>query len=107
MSDKEWKVKNKVNILGTTYKIKVENKKDLEGSGNCDHNRKEITVIFENSIYLFKRTLRHEIIHAYQYESGLAQNFEHKPIGYDETQVDWFAIQSPKIFKTFKELDIL
>lgn len=30
-----------------------------------------------------------------------------KQFGHEETIVDWFAIQSPKIFKVFKELDIL
>lgn len=40
-------------------------------------------------------------------ESGLSGNFEHKSIGIEETTVDWFAIQSPKIFKVFQKLNIL
>lgn len=41
-------------------------------------------------------------------ESGLQSNWQHiEEFGHDETTVDWFAIQSPKIFKVFQELDIL
>lgn len=48
--------------------------------------------------------LRHEIIHAFLYESGLdgcsgsVENW-----ATNEEMVDWLAIQSPKIFKVFKE----
>ena len=51
-----------------------------------------------------KECLRHEIIHAFLYESGLDSC-----AGYSESwatneeMVDWFAIQSPKIFKVFRE----
>lgn len=101
-----------VNILGTDYRI-VE--KPLEGcDGYCDSTTKEIAVTtkkdshdmgdFEN---YRKKTFRHEVIHAYHYESGLAENLENKQYGFSETLVDWFAYQSPKIFKTFEELGIL
>lgn len=41
-------------------------------------------------------------------ESGLQSNFEHsQQFGHEETIVDWFAIQFPKIFKVFQELDIM
>ena len=51
-----------------------------------------------------KEVLRHEIIHAFLYESGLdacsgpAENWAS-----NEEMVDWFAIQSPKIFHVFQE----
>lgn len=49
-----------------------------------------------------------EILHAFMAESGLQSNRQHiEEFGHDETTVDWFAIQSPKIFKVFQELDIL
>ena len=61
-----------------------------------------------NFDYLMKKQLRHEIVHAFLSESGLQANYEHyKQFGHEETIVDWFAIQSPKIFKVFQELDIL
>ena len=57
---------------------------------------------------MMKKQLRHEIVHAFLSESGLQANYEHyKQFGHEEPIVDWFAIQSTKIFKVFKELDIL
>ena len=55
-----------------------------------------------------KEILRHEITHAFLYESGLDGNTagaENWAIC--EEMVDWFAIQSPKIFKVFQELGVL
>ena len=46
---------------------------------------------------------RHEIIHAFLYESGLASSCDWAC----EEMVDWLAIQAPKLFKEFKTLDIL
>lgn len=53
---------------------------------------------------LENHSLRHEIIHAFFIESGLDSDFEHKPIGQEETVVDWFAIQFPKMLKVFKKV---
>ena len=56
----------------------------------------------------YKLFLRHEIVHAYLYESGLRENSEKQYAWADnEEMVDWFAIQGPKIFKTYKELGVL
>lgn len=55
-----------------------------------------------------KEVLRHEILHAFLYESGLdacsgpAENWAS-----NEEMVDWFAIQSPKIFLVFQEQRLL
>lgn len=112
----------KVNILGTEYSIKFGNENDypsLNGiDGYCDSSTKEIVVddmkktegeigAKGNLPEYQKNCVRHEIIHAFMEESGLSGNFEHKSIGIEETTVDWFAIQSPKIFKVFHELNIL
>lgn len=112
----------KVSILGTEYSIKFGNESQYPGlsgiDGYCDSSIKEIVVDdmkkAEGDVsskgdlgFYQKSCLRHEIIHAYMEESGLAHNFEHKPIGIEETTVDWFAIQSPKIFKTFEEVGAL
>lgn len=53
-----------------------------------------------------KTTLRHELIHAYLSESGLSANASHCYTSWAENEemVDWFAIQAPKIFKTFQEV---
>lgn len=50
------------------------------------------------------KVLRHEIIHAFLYESGLWQDsYGSKCWAQNEEMVDWFAIQEPKIHKAFKE----
>lgn len=112
----------KVNILGTEWTIKFNNESEnpsLNGiDGYADSSTKEIVVDdmsksegqpgAKGDLKAYQREcLRHEIIHAFMYESGLSENFEHKTIGIEETTVDWFALQSPKIFKVFQELDIL
>lgn len=107
-----------VSILGTTYTIQelsvAEDISLKDCDGYCDKTDKRIVIAkkeadcdlgdFEQHR---KKTMRHEIIHAYFNESGLAENFENKRYGISETLVDWFAIQSPKIYKIFAELDIL
>ena len=47
---------------------------------------------------------RHEIIHAFLFESGLAEN---SYWAQNEEMVDFFAIQAPKLFKAFKAADAL
>lgn len=55
-----------------------------------------------------KQVLRHEIVHAFLEESGLSNNAHFSASwARDEEIVDWFAIQAPKIYKVFAELDIL
>ena len=51
------------------------------------------------------RVLRHEIIHSYLEESGLAASSNMSSAwAHNEEMVDWLAIQSPKIFVTFQEV---
>ena len=107
-----------VNILGTEYTIKEasasEDKALNECDGYCDKTTHQIVVCSKEDdcdlgdfeAYQ-KKVLRHEIIHTFHFESGLSENLENKPFGFSETLVDWFAIQSPKIFKVFQELEIL
>ena len=57
----------------------------------------------------WKKILRHEIIHAFFNESGLqssANQFD-GAWAQNEEMVDWFAIQSPKIFAVYQNLGIL
>ena len=101
----------KVDILGTTYKIKRKNLKDEDLDGLCDNTSKTIIIRKDNYNnvgnfeYLMKKQLRHEIIHAFLSESGLQSNFEHcTKFGHEETMVDWIAIQFPKIYEVYKEV---
>ena len=56
-----------------------------------------------------KLTLRHEILHAFLFESGLDAGSiaTYGPWANNEEMVDWFAIQSPKIFKVYSELGLV
>lgn len=56
-----------------------------------------------------KETLRHEIVHAFLFESGLADssiilNF---PWAKNEEMIDWIAVQGPKIYKAWQDADAL
>ena len=101
-----------VNILGTEYHIYYktlsEDRMLLDRDGYCDYTSKKIVVSdentdFENFSEKQKEILRHEIIHAFMFESGLGYNWEHKPTGHEETTVDWMAIQFPKILQAFRD----
>lgn len=103
-----------INVLGTTYTIEPRNLKDKDYDGFTDNTNKLIVIRSDNQNevgdfdFLQKKQLRHEIIHAFLSESGLQCNWQHmEQSGHDETMVDWFAIQSPKIFEVFSELDLI
>ncbi len=55
-----------------------------------------------------KEVLRHEVVHAFLYESGLGANSntaEHWAV--DEEIVDWIALQLPKIVAVCKKLEVM
>lgn len=104
----------KLNILGTEYELVFQNPKENsflnQSDGYTDSSAKKIVVCnkrddceIEDFESYQKKVMRHEIIHAFMEESGLSINFEHKPIGVEETVVDWIAIQFPKLQKAFEE----
>lgn len=102
-----------VDILGTTWKIKKKKLHDMNLDGWTDYTKKVIVLRSDNYHKLgdfeanIRKQLRHELIHAFLGESGLQSNFEHcTQFGHDETMVDWFAIQYPKIQKVYKDLNI-
>ena len=114
-------MKNKVNILGTEYTIKrpkaADDLKLDECDGYCDTSVKLIVVEdyepdpkskLDLEDYA-KQVMRHEIIHAFMHESGLDANSCCFEGGWstNEEMIDWFAIQSPKIFKAFKDVGCL
>lgn len=106
----------KVNILGTEYTIKEatteEDSKLEEMNGYCDITTKEIVIenIKEDKFTVkdlkaFKnKVLRHEIIHAFLYESGLHTNTENQ-WAVNEEIIDWIAIQLPKIIEVLNKLE--
>lgn len=105
----------KVNILGTEYTIKEatteEDCKLEEMNGYCDVTTKEIVIerIKEDKFTVkdlkafTDKVLRHEIIHAFLYESGLHTNTENQ-WAVNEEIIDWIAIQLPKIIEVLNSL---
>lgn len=99
----------KINILGEEWLIVLEtsNKKFDTLSGYCDCSKKEIHIELLNDIQVRKQIIRHEVIHAFLYESGLdSQSTYTDSWATNEEMVDWIAIQFHKISKVFKELKI-
>lgn len=103
-----------VNILGTEYKVIREPFSNKDIDGYCDYTSREIRIRDDNVNEvgdfdeLMRKQLRHEIIHAFLAESGLQSNYEHyKQFGHEETIVDWFAIQFPKMIKAFNSVNAL
>ena len=116
-----------VNILGTPYEIIVKKYDEEEAferrsiAGFCDGYTKEIVVCDMNTykgwehdtentiVECQKETIRHEIVHAFFYESGLWDS----SLGIDnswaknEEMVDWIAIQGEKIYKAWQEANAL
>lgn len=105
-----------VNILGTPYNIRIIKQEDYaygkEADGWCDTSVKEIVIHnYKQSIDCLKdlkayqkKVLRHEIVHAFLYESGLSiVTSECKSWAENEEMVDWIAIQEPKIHRAFVE----
>lgn len=108
-----------VNILGTKYSVICKSVSEDSGLQDADaytdFSSKEIVLRKENVGKLGdyennqKSSLRHELLHAFLHESGLSHNSSSSFGSWtvNEEMVDWFAIQSPKIYKVFAELDIL
>ena len=73
------------------HEISLRPKSDMLNSEATDYER----------ALRFNEVGRHEILHAFFDESGLEGYSE------DEQLINWLAVQSPKIFKIFAELDLL
>lgn len=110
----------KVKVLGTEYKIiSIDETNDnlekypllKDSSGYTDITTKEIYILkykttedtFKNLDVLYKKTLRHELVHAFLYESGLFNN-SNGDWAKNEEVVDWIAIQFEKMLGAFIEV---
>lgn len=109
--------KTKINILGTEYII-FTNVSDQEkpfmkdNDGVTDFTTKEIFIAvlddsdpmnMQNMRVYEDRTIRHEIVHAILFESGLDHNTKWAR---NEEIVDWIAIQAPKLFRIYEKLEV-
>lgn len=105
----------KLNILGTEYDISCASEKEYSGLRNrmgcCDQTSKVIKIVnnydekqyyaHDNILELIKTTKRHEIIHAFLFESGLTDT------SHNEEIVEWIAVQFPKLLKAFNKTEAL
>lgn len=111
----------KINILGTEYSLEFRKRTDdpnLESNDGYTDTSVKLLVVedmqqekgskIDLAAYT-KAVVRHEITHAFLHESGLdaSSNCYYEGWAKNEEMVDWFAIQSPKLFKAFQEADAL
>lgn len=108
----------KVNILGTPYTISERSEADdplLQGcDGYCDWTTKTIVAeremvgtLGDMDVYV-RKVIRHEIVHAFLFESGLQEStFGTDAWARNEEMVDWLARQGPKIYEAWKEAGAL
>ena len=114
----------KVNILGVPYELLyLEKTADAfleEADGYCDNSTKRIVVrsytkeereepmtLGDLDAYM-RKCARHEITHAFLYESGLSVNAAAVDAWpRNEEMVDWIAIQGPKLYNAWKEAGVL
>lgn len=84
-------------------------------AGYCNHQKHLICVSKLESTKdkadrknIQKKTIPHEVIHAFLYESGLGYDSCQTNGGWavNEEMVDWFAYQSKKINKVYKKLGV-
>ena len=96
-----------INILGSTWTVTPEEMEDNNYDGLADLSTKEIRIRMDNTNEvgdfeaLVKKQTRHEVIHAFLYESGLSFNSDW---AVNEELVDWIAIQFPKIAEVYEKL---
>lgn len=106
-----------VNVLGTVYTVdevkKSEDAQLFNMDGYCDTSIKKCVVdnmqeteekSKANLPEYKKSVIRHELIHAFLYESGLDSCCYWAK---EEALVDWLAIQFPKLQKAFEEAGCL
>lgn len=102
-----------IDILGSDYKVSFHDTTDprLEtADGYCDWTTRDIVVRSDwaEDVHNMKdlneyqmKVLKHELIHAFLIESGLAEN----SWGTNEEIVDWIALQFDKIVNVFDRIE--
>ena len=108
-----------INILGAAYTLTITSKSQdvrlKDADGICDETVKELLVdsyagseddptCKKNLAVQIRKNKRYEIIHAFLFESGLAEN---SSWAQNEEMVDFFAIQFPKLVEAFEAADAM
>lgn len=110
---KDMKDNIKINVLGTEYDVEFLDERDeamkaLNADGYTDFSIKSIKVLKnkeeddatkqKDRIKYQNRVLRHELIHAFLFESGIDDGMQF----HNEECVDFFAMQYEKLAKIFE-----
>lgn len=116
-------IRMKINVLGTEYTAVMKKYDEDEAferlsiDGYCDGLTKQIVCCdmstFKGWEHESRETIlaaecatqRHEIVHAFLFESGLADSSftVDEAWAKNEEMVDWIALQGPKIYKAWQE----
>lgn len=111
-----------VDILGKQWTVRLRRKREdselATCDGYCDYTIHQIVIRkykekpkpnqYEDAVYHMRRTLRHEIVHAFLFESGLAGDSGNvRTWAMNEEMIDWIAFQHEKMHKAFKEAGAL
>ena len=113
----------RINILGSEWNIKFGNEEQYPNlknmDGYCDQSTREI-IVDDMEKYqeqlgskadlpnYRKKVTRHEIIHAFLFESGLdISSVKAESWATNEEMVDWIAIQMPKIIAVMEKAGAL
>lgn len=109
-------LKKTVNVLGTEYEIILVDEKShslfKEVNGWCDTSVKKIYVCTkereegdkESLQEVVDRFIRHELIHAFIYESGIDVEVDWAN---NEPLIDFLAIQIPKMVQAFNKVNAM
>lgn len=93
-----------LNILGTNYEIVFSRDKrrypELKENDGFVCYRRKLIVVDAEDLYTKKQILKHEIVHAFLFESGLGSQCWAD----NEEIVDWIALQFKKIGDAFDEI---
>lgn len=110
-----------VNVLGTEYRIYLDVPSDEDEAmktyaGYCDNTAHIIAVAardeetdIDNWADYQRRVIRHELVHAFLFESGLGADAIWHVEGqtHPEQTVDWLARQFPKMARAFEQAGAL
>lgn len=111
-------MKNKVSILGTIWEIAYRSEDADERLANCDGYcdwtmrlivvEDEIEGTLGDMTRYKMKVARHEIIHAFLLESGLAESSAPcEAWASNEEMVDWLARMGPRIYAAWEQAEVL
>ena len=108
-----------IKILGSAWEISVRSYKDDPLLGDCDGycDWTTRTIVVEREIKggnladmdaYVRKVIRHEIVHAFLFESGLGHaSHKSKCWAVDEEVVDWFARMGEQIYRAWEDAEAL